>query len=324
MAATPPTGPAGLAEVVLELYELAPEQFTARRDEVAAQAGAAGDKALAAAVRKLRRPTTSAWALNLLSRREGDLLGELLRLGESLRDAQAGLDGATVRELDEQRRRVVSALAVRAGKLAEEHGHPLDAEMSRQVEQSLAAALADPDAGSAVGSGQLTKPVSVVGFGVVVDPDAVAVRNLVLVPALGSTGSRTSRGRRPAAEKSRAERETVEKPDALTAARQRRDRERDERLAEARERLTQAREVEQDAERAAAAAAAGVAALRDRRDERQQERDELADRLAACEADLSELTARLRDREQEQEAADEALRRARRSTRQAERHAERS
>lgn len=173
----------GLDDAVDELYVLAPEEFVGRRDDLAKQARSAGDRRLAAAVRRLKRPTTSAWALNLLSREEPDLVGQLLELGEALRQAQSGLDGAAVRELDKQRRAVVGAMARRAGALAADHGHRLDAELSRQVEQSLAAALSDPEAGAAVTSGQLTRPVSVVGFGVEVDPDAVAVPALVLVGA---------------------------------------------------------------------------------------------------------------------------------------------
>ncbi len=192
----------GLDDAVDELYLLAPEDFVGRRDDLAKQARSGGDRKLAAAVRRLKRPTTSAWALNLLSREEPDLVGQLLELGEALRQAQSGLDGAAVRELDKQRRAVVGAMARRAGALAADRGHRLDAELSRQVEQSLGAALSDPDAGTAVTSGQLTRPVSVVGFGVEVDPDAVAVPALVLVGARrrrdAAAGRRSGRTTGPA------------------------------------------------------------------------------------------------------------------------------
>ncbi len=51
---------ARLAEAADELYALPPGDFRAARDERADEARAAGDKELAAAIRKLRRPTVSA------------------------------------------------------------------------------------------------------------------------------------------------------------------------------------------------------------------------------------------------------------------------
>lgn len=340
---------AGLADAVDELYALAPEDFTGRRDDLARTARSAGDKALATAVRRLRRPTTSAWALNLLSREEAGLVGELTALGESLRDAQAGLDGAALRELDKQRRGVVGALARRAGELAEEHGHPLDAALSRQVEQSLSAAMTDPDAGAAVTSGQLTRPVSVVGFGVEVDPDAVAVPTLVLV---GTSRERSTSGRRsrppqrqdlaaasrpsdPAGGKvPRRTAGTDEEVESLARARARRDRdrlqrekekqeqkEREERRAEASAALETARTAEAEAELSAQQVAAQAAHLRVLLEELTAERDELVARLAACDEQTAGATAQLTDVEQRQEAADGALAAARQATRRAGRQA---
>ena len=44
-----------------ELYASAPTEFVARRDALAAEARAAGDRGLAAALKALRRPSVGAW-----------------------------------------------------------------------------------------------------------------------------------------------------------------------------------------------------------------------------------------------------------------------
>src|SRR5262249_61121079 len=99
-----------LASAAKELYALPPGDFTAARDERAAQARAAGDRDLARAIGGLRRPVVSAWLVNRLARAAGDQLAELVALGESLRQAQQDLAGGRVRELSAQRRQLGAAL----------------------------------------------------------------------------------------------------------------------------------------------------------------------------------------------------------------------
>ena len=60
--------------------------FTARRDALARQARADGDKDLAATVHALRRPTAAAWVVNCLARQAPDAVEALVALG----DADAG------------------------------------------------------------------------------------------------------------------------------------------------------------------------------------------------------------------------------------------
>ena len=62
--------PDSIANVAAELYALPPGRFRAARDERAAQAKAAGERDLAAQIRKLARPTVSAWLANQLARRK--------------------------------------------------------------------------------------------------------------------------------------------------------------------------------------------------------------------------------------------------------------
>lgn len=348
MARPDPAAVPGLAEAVDALYVLAPGDFTARRDELTKAARADRDRALAAAIAKLRRPTLSAWALNLLVREEPDLVQQLVELGALLREAQSGLDGPALKELDRQRRGVVGALARRAGALVGEHGQRLDAELSRQVEQSLGAALADPEAAAAVTSGQLTRPVDNVGFGVEVSPDAVAVPDLVLV---GSTRRRaTSSGTASRAEPDDGTSPSA--PESLDDARARRTEQREamardkqEREARAREEREREREAqrrkEREARRAAAEAALEAAraaeteagdaatqaaerleAARAALAQLEQERDELAARLAEVEEKAARASTALAEHEQQQEQADQALSEARDATSRAEQDVE--
>ncbi|MCW2667516.1 MAG: hypothetical protein JWN57_2478, partial [Frankiales bacterium] len=63
-----------------DLYALPPEEFTAARDAAARQARADGDRAGAAALKALRKPTAPAHLVNLLVRAEPDLVDQLLEL----------------------------------------------------------------------------------------------------------------------------------------------------------------------------------------------------------------------------------------------------
>jgi hypothetical protein len=166
-----------LAQVADELYALTPTEFRAARDERAAQARASGDADLAGAIGKLRRPTVSAWLVNLLVREAAAQVGELLELGGSLREAQQALAGDRLRELSAQRRQLVTAITQDAKRLAARAGQPVSAQTEREVRDTLEAALADPDVADAVRSGRLTSALSYAGLGEGIElGDAVAVR----------------------------------------------------------------------------------------------------------------------------------------------------
>ncbi|MFD8073354.1 hypothetical protein ACFV3E_11955 [Streptomyces sp. NPDC059718] len=152
--------PADLDSVADELYRLPPAQFTAARNAYAQAARKAGDRPLADRIAALRKPTTSAWAANLLARERRDEIGPLLQLGEALRQAHRSLDGEQLRRLNRQQRELVQALSGQAGRLAAEAGQPLAGQAVQEVEETLHAALADPDAGAAFTEGRLTKPLS--------------------------------------------------------------------------------------------------------------------------------------------------------------------
>ncbi|MFE8993017.1 hypothetical protein ACFYMI_35370 [Streptomyces collinus] len=148
-----------------ELYTLRPEEFTAARASAMASARTAGDRELAARIGALRKPSLAAWVSNLLVRSSPGEVEPLLRLGEGLRQAHQDLDGAQLRELSRRQHALIRALSLQARQLAKEAGHPIGEGVQREVENTLHAVLADPEAARAWAGGRLTKPLdAAVGF----------------------------------------------------------------------------------------------------------------------------------------------------------------
>jgi hypothetical protein len=153
-----------LTDVAFELYGLAPAEFITARD-AAAKLVRSTDRALADEVKALRKPSAAAWAVNLLARSRGSLLDEVLALGVSLRQAQAGLQGEELRTLNRQRRQLVAGVVGEVRTLAAAAGVRLTDAVARQVEETLTAAMVDETAAAAVHSGMLTEALSSTGMG---------------------------------------------------------------------------------------------------------------------------------------------------------------
>jgi hypothetical protein len=281
-----------------ELYALRPEEFTAARSSAVAAARTAGDRELAERIGALRKPSLAAWASNLLVRsRPGDV-EPLLRLGEGLRHAHHALDRTQLRELSRQQHALIRALSAQARQLAAEAGHPIGEGVQREVENTLHAVLADPEAAEAWASGRLTKPLSAaVGF------PAVA-QSAVAQSAVAQSAVTDSAG-------------TQRRPSAATAP-SRADREAGERQ---RRRLAQARREAEAADRELRAlkdeaAAAGRAA---------EEATQQVDRLQRRVTELTEELARTREEHQQarfaERSARERARTADRRVREADRKA---
>jgi hypothetical protein len=149
-----------------ELYQLPPADFTKARDRQVAEARQSGDREAATELAALKRPSVSAWLVNLLALRDPQALGRLIDLGESIRAAQGSVPPQQLRDLSAQRRSVLDATVARAQALAREAG---GAEPSRahlaEAESTLSAAMADESAAELVRSGRVLKPVSYSGFG---------------------------------------------------------------------------------------------------------------------------------------------------------------
>ena len=148
-----------------ELYALSPDDFTQRRQQLVAEAKQQRDRELATQIGKLRRPTRSAWLINILAREASDDLSTLLELGTALQDAQQRMAGDELRQLSVQRRKAVDALARRAVELGLEHGYTAPDGATQEVGQTLQTALGDPEIGELVRAGRLTQAVTYGGFG---------------------------------------------------------------------------------------------------------------------------------------------------------------
>jgi hypothetical protein len=148
-----------------ELYGMPPGEFTAARDRRVAEAREDGDRDTAKAITALRRPSTSAWLVNLLVRDDRDEARSFVELGRSLRQAQQQLAGEEMRALSQQRRKLVTGLTGRARRLGGAAGQQVSGEVSRQVEETLSAVLADDDAAELFVAGRLTTALRHTGMG---------------------------------------------------------------------------------------------------------------------------------------------------------------
>ncbi|MET9683712.1 hypothetical protein [Streptomyces coeruleorubidus] len=286
-----------------ELYALRPEEFTAARSSAVAAARTAGDRELADRIGALRKPSLAAWTSNLLVRsRPGDV-EPLLRLGEGLRQAHQSLDRTQLRELSRQQHALIRALSAQARQLAAEAGHPIGEGVQREVENTLHAVLADPEAAEAWASGRLAKPLSAaVGFPAVAQ-SAVAERT-------GTERTGTERtGTESAATQRRSSAATApSRPDRKAREQQRRLLAQARRDAEAADRELRALKDE--------AAAAGQAA---------EEAEQQVSRLQRRVDELTEELARAREEHQQarfaERSARERARTADRRVREADRKA---
>ena len=148
-----------------ELYAGSPEEFVGRRTALVKQARQQQDRVLATAIGGLRKPTRTAWLVNLLAREAGDDVAALLDLGPALRQAQADRDGAALRTLSGRRRTAIDALTRRAAELARAQGHPPTEATTAEVAATLQAALGEPEVADQVRQGRLATGAVYGGFG---------------------------------------------------------------------------------------------------------------------------------------------------------------
>jgi hypothetical protein len=151
------------------LYELRPEEFVAARDEFGRRLREAGDRAAAERVRRLRRPTVAAWAVNQVARRQPELVAELLEAGDKLRQAQrralSGLRDSGLRAAATERRKVLDRLVAAAGGVLVEAGRPPESHQEA-IAATFEAASVDGEGAGAVRDGTLDHELAApAGFG---------------------------------------------------------------------------------------------------------------------------------------------------------------
>lgn len=251
-----------------EVYALSPDEFVERRQQLVAEARKEGDRQLATQIGKLRRPTRSAWLINLLARQEPEELTALLELGAALQDAQQRMAGDELRQLSAQRRKTVDALARRAIELGREHGYSAPDGAIQEASQTLQTALGDPEIAELVRSGRLNQAVTYGGFG----PTDLA-------SAFGAPS--------PTKAPSRPEKQPAAAPARAPDPKQRREAEKA--AAKAQERATAARKAAESAESEAEAAT--------------QHADEQADRVESLRSQLRQAESAEREAREAARAA---------------------
>lgn len=274
-------------DIADELYALVPTEFTAARDRYVAEAREAGEKSVAAEVGKLRRPTVSAWLVNLLALRAPSEVERLLEVGEAIRTAQGSVPPAQLRDLSTQRRRAIDAALRKAEELARAAGGETPSRQQiTEVESTLAAAMADEAVADLVRAGRVVRPLTYSGFGVegLGGFDATAAR----AGTQRATGGDTAR-RRGAAPTS----ETPAK--APPAEREAADRRRaaEEQLAAAKQHHAEAMRAEEEANEHVARLTAQINELREQLDRAQHEARLRRNRRMAAERDLNAAQRRL-------------------------------
>jgi hypothetical protein len=300
------------------LYGLPIDEFTSARNALAGRLKTEGDKAGAERVKRLGKPTVSAWTVNQLQRRHAAQIDALVAASDAVREAQgAALGGGGAEEMRDAvraQREALSRVMRAAGELLSAGGHPASDATLDRVSTSLQALAASGWPDGAVG--RLEKDLEAQGF------DALA--GLLA----GSGGPSPARPRQPVTQQAaRVASNTprASSPDVVVSyegkdpelvgeddgARERRA-EIEAALEQARKRAQKARRDADEASRASARAIERATALRAEADDAARRAEEARERAAAADAKAEAATVEARDAAARADAADrdaaEALR----------------
>jgi hypothetical protein len=147
------------SEVIDRLYGLPLEEFTPARDAAAKELRAAGERDAAAEVKRLRKPSRLAWALNQVRRHDPEPMDELIAAGERLQEAQRQLveagERGLLRDAAAEERELVGRIADLAERELATSGHPATATAQGKLFSTLHAAAADPEVRDALAAGRL-------------------------------------------------------------------------------------------------------------------------------------------------------------------------
>ena len=254
-----------------KLYGVPLDEFIHDRDELAKRLRREGEREAAERIKKLRKPSAGAWALNQAIRRRRKETEALLAAGERLREAHESLmsggDPAALRDAMQEERGLASALADCAEAIASETGKSGPA-LRERVRSTLHAATVDEEARDELAKGRFIREREAVGLG----PFGAAAP---VAPARGRTKDRAGaggggRGRAAAGDGGRSAgatkggRTAARAKEPSAAERQKAaERERRERLAEAERVLGEARAALEEAEAAHSHAADELQAARE-------------------------------------------------------------
>jgi hypothetical protein len=148
------------------LYGLPLDRFTAERDALAKRLRADGDREAAAGVRKLRKPSVPAWAINQAVRADAAAARELLEAGEGLARAQeATLSGSPSAQLREAVAAHGEAVERMMGPVAEALGPAAGAANLDRARETLRAVAGDDELRAEIEAASVVRDREAVGFG---------------------------------------------------------------------------------------------------------------------------------------------------------------
>ena len=259
-----------------DLYLLPPEEFTAARDALVRRLRADKERERADEVKKLRRPSPVAWALNTVARAEPGLIDAVLAAGAEVKEALGRGDGAAMRDAERAMRKASDAVVEAGAGALGGAGHPPTDDARSRMATTLRAALIDAEVATRLTAGTLERDVEMAGLGL----DDVAVASAPPRPSAPRKRERAAGGDVDKKEEAKREREERRRQDEARRAARARLAELEstaERLAHRAERLT------------GLADRAEEAALQARReaDEARAEAEEAAERASAAKADLA-------------------------------------
>ena len=148
-----------------ELFGLLPTEFTAARNAKVAEARKAGLADVAASLKELRKPSAGAWLANLLVRERPKDIEGLTELGDGLRKPGGKRGGDEIRKVSKERVDASAKLIRHAKTRASQLGHPASASAVEELEMTLDAAFADPQAAAELREGRLTTGLRYSGLG---------------------------------------------------------------------------------------------------------------------------------------------------------------
>lgn len=152
------------------LYAVPLEDFTRARNDLAKELAGSGQTEEAARVKKLKKPSIPAWAVNQLSRRDAEGMRRLLELVEELRGARSAQE---IHELSSERRDLVARMARTAGQLLEDAGHAASGPAMQRITQTLQAG-GEPSERQLLARGILSAELSAAGFDALSGSDEVS------------------------------------------------------------------------------------------------------------------------------------------------------
>lgn len=207
-----------------ELYELEPSKFVAARAALAKALLSEHERAAAAKVRDLPKPTASAWVVNQLWFKRRKQFEALLEAGDEMRDAQrrliAGESASALRKAMQDEQRALSALLAEAHSLLKAGGLADTHTTLERAGTTLRAIARLPDASEHF-SGRLSRDLELPGFGALVGLEPVSGRGGKPKGKAIQAEQREQRSQQKQAQKEAREREKAERRTAQAEARER-------------------------------------------------------------------------------------------------------